>query len=255
MKTAAKHDLAVIEDCAHGHGGKWAGKGTGSHGIIGSFSFQQSKTLPAGESGICITSSDEMSERLFRLKHIGYAPGTAQGMATSGPPEGLLCHNYRGNEFQAAILQDQLPLLGERIARYNANAAKLEKRVREEAPGVRVQSRGRLAGPQSYYCFAMVFDGEPLADVPLDRIIEAAKAEGLSFISPRGYGPVYKHTLWNVPPKQYRIAKEGCQVVETIGTERLAIFGHSVLGADDETIEAIGDVIVKVARNAEALKA
>jgi hypothetical protein len=44
-------------------------------------------------------------------------------------------------------------------------------------------------------------------------------------------------------------------VAETIGTDRLALLGHSVLGADSKTIESIADVIVKVARNAEALKA
>ncbi|MHB0876442.1 MAG: DegT/DnrJ/EryC1/StrS family aminotransferase [Anaerolineae bacterium] len=251
---ARKHGLAVIEDCAHCHGGKWNGKGVGSHGDIGSFSFQQSKTLPAGEGGICITSDVATAERLFRLKHIGYAQGTAQGMADSAPPQGLLCRNYRGNEFQALILQDQLPDLAGRIARYNENASYLEQRL-ADTPGVRVQSRGRLAGPQGYYCFAMIFDQEPLADIPVDRIAEAVRAEGMTFLWAHAYGPVYKHMLWNVPPEQYRIAEGGCPVSETIGTDRLAVFSHTVLGAERQTIERIGDIMVKVARNAAALRA
>ena len=250
---ARKHDLVVIEDCAHAHGGEWDGRGVGSHGDVGSFSFQQSKTLPAGESGICLTNDDAVAERLFRLKHIGYASGEGQGMAESGPPEGLICHNYRGNEFQAAILQDGLASLGERIGRYNRNAARIEAML-AGVPGLRVQSRGRLAGPQSYYGFVLVFDSEPLADIPIGRIVEAARAEGLATIGPRGYGPVYRHMLWNVPAGKYRIADEGCQVVETIGTERLALIGHSHLGMDDGAIEQIGEVIVKVARNADALR-
>jgi L-glutamine:2-deoxy-scyllo-inosose/3-amino-2,3-dideoxy-scyllo-inosose aminotransferase len=253
IAIARKHGIAVIEDCAHGHGGKWNGKGVGSHGDIGSFSFQQSKTLPAGESGICLTSDAALAEKLFRLKHIGYAPGTAQGMAESSPPEGLLCHNYRGNEFQALILQGQLPDLAARIALYNENAAYLEQRI-AEAPGVRVQSRGRLAGPQSYYGFVTIYDGEPVADVPMDRIAEAVRAEGLTFFWPHGYGPVYKHMLWNVAPDKFRIAEGGCPVAEVIGTERMADFSHHVLGADKQTIELIGDAIVKVANNAAALR-
>ena len=40
MEIAEKYNLAVIEDCAHKHGGEWNGKKAGSIGDIGSFSFQ-----------------------------------------------------------------------------------------------------------------------------------------------------------------------------------------------------------------------
>ena len=49
MDIARRHDLIVIEDCAHMHGGKWNGQGAGSLGHMGSFSFQSSKLLTAGE--------------------------------------------------------------------------------------------------------------------------------------------------------------------------------------------------------------
>jgi len=253
LEIARKHDLIVVEDAAHAHGGKWNGKGLGSHGHVGSFSFQQSKTMPSGESGICITNDDDIAEKFFRMKHIGYAPGAEQGVAKSGPPIGLICRNYRGNEFHAAILQDQLATLRQRIARYNVNAAKLEQRLADVA-GVRVQSRGWLADPQSYYQFVFIFDQEPLSDVSIDRIVEAAQAEGLRLWA-RGYGPVYKHKLWNVPPEGYRVAEGGCPVAATTGTERIALFPHYVLGAEDEIIDQIGDILVKVAMNADALLA
>ena len=44
MRIARKHHLAVVEDCAHAHGGQWDGKYVGSIGDIGSFSFQESKS-------------------------------------------------------------------------------------------------------------------------------------------------------------------------------------------------------------------
>lgn len=49
MDIADKNNLYVIEDCAHAQGGVWNGKGLGSIGIVGSFSFQESKTLSSGE--------------------------------------------------------------------------------------------------------------------------------------------------------------------------------------------------------------
>jgi len=39
----------LIEDCAHQHGTTIDGKKVGAFGDIGSFSFQQSKVLTAGE--------------------------------------------------------------------------------------------------------------------------------------------------------------------------------------------------------------
>ena len=51
MAVSRKTGIPVIEDCAHAHGGIWDGRGLGSIGHIGSYSFQQSKTLSSGEAG------------------------------------------------------------------------------------------------------------------------------------------------------------------------------------------------------------
>ncbi|HET6473566.1 MAG TPA: aminotransferase class I/II-fold pyridoxal phosphate-dependent enzyme, partial [Pseudomonadales bacterium] len=47
----AKHGLALIEDCAHAHGSSWNGTPVGGFGAAGTWSFQQSKLLTAGEGG------------------------------------------------------------------------------------------------------------------------------------------------------------------------------------------------------------
>ena len=51
MALSRETGIPIIEDCAHSQGGFWKGRGLGSIGRIGSFSFQQSKTLSSG--GIC----------------------------------------------------------------------------------------------------------------------------------------------------------------------------------------------------------
>jgi len=251
LEIAARHGIAVIEDCAHGQGGKWNGRGVGSWGAVGSFSFQQSKTMASGEGGICLTNDDELADRIYRAKHIGYSAGTVQGKAASGPDEGLICHNFRGTEFQALILRDQLAGLEQLIATYNENATRLENRL-ADVEGVRVQARGRLAGPQSYYAWCAIFDEGPIADVPLPRILEALSAEGL----PIGgtYGPVYSHLLFNLPPHEYKMAEGGCPVSEGIGTKRTAVMGHAWLGSSAEQIDIIGDIIAKVVEGAGELR-
>ncbi|MFH1008295.1 MAG: aminotransferase class I/II-fold pyridoxal phosphate-dependent enzyme, partial [Candidatus Latescibacterota bacterium] len=63
LPVARKHDLLVVEDCAHAQGTSWRGKGAGSWGDFGSFSFQNSKSLAAGEGGAVLTSSEALFER------------------------------------------------------------------------------------------------------------------------------------------------------------------------------------------------
>ncbi|MEO6909208.1 MAG: DegT/DnrJ/EryC1/StrS family aminotransferase [Abditibacteriaceae bacterium] len=251
LEIAKKHDLIVIEDCAHGQGGKWNGKGVGSWGHIGSFSFQQSKTMASGEGGICLTNDANVADRLYRAKHIGYGNGAEQGQASAAPPLGLMCHNFRGTDFQALILRAQLKNLDALMQTYNDNAAYLEKSLNAMA-GVRTQARGRLSGPQSYYAFGIVFDEEPLSDIPLNVISAAIAAEGL-FINGT-YGVVYNHILWNVAPEKYRLAEGGCPVSENIGAGRTLVLPHQWLGAQQDTLDAIIAVISKVSCNPESLR-
>ncbi len=250
IKIAKKHKLGVIEDCAHMQGGIWNGRGAGSWGDVGSFSFQQSKTVSAGESGICLTNDDNLADRLFRAKHIGYPNGAAQGGAKNGPPPGLRCHNYRGNAFQALILADQVKGLKKLIGTYNRSAAEIEKTV-AGLKGVRVQARGRMADPQGYYCLVLIFDSAPMNDIPLSTIIAALAAEGLNCGGT--YGPVYKHLLFNMGKNEYRIAGGSCPVAEGIGTLNSVCIGHPVLGNDMKTIKRICAIITKVVENHKEL--
>jgi dTDP-4-amino-4,6-dideoxygalactose transaminase len=254
LAVASRHDLAVVEDCAHAHGSAWAGRGAGSWGHVGSFSFQQSKTVASGEGGICITSDDRLAETLFRVKHIGYAPGAAQGMSPSGPPQGLACHNFRATEFQAVILEGQLDALSRRIQRYNAAADRLTRRVSELTDsGLRVQARGRRAAPQGYYTFTMIADGPGvLRDIPMPLIRKALAAEGISMGG--GYGPVYRHLLWSLRPQDYRIAGGTCPVADGPAQSRCLMIQHQWLSSDNATLDAIGDALAKVVRHAERLK-
>jgi L-glutamine:2-deoxy-scyllo-inosose/3-amino-2,3-dideoxy-scyllo-inosose aminotransferase len=250
IKIAKKRKIGIIEDCAHMQGGVWKGRGAGSWGDVGSFSFQQSKTVSAGESGICLTNDDKLADRLFRAKHIGYPNGVAQGAAKSGPPQDLRCHNYRGTAFQALILADQVKGLKKLISTYNRSAAAIEKTV-AGLKGVRVQTRGRMASPQGYYAFVLIFDSAPMKDIPLSNIIAALTAEGLGCGGT--YGTVYKHLLFNMKKNEYRIDGGSCPVAEDIGTLRSVCITHQHLGNDMAAIKKICTIISKVVENHEEL--
>lgn len=50
-RIAERYNLIVVEDCAQAHGGKWNGRGVGTIGHVGSFSFQHNKIISTGEGG------------------------------------------------------------------------------------------------------------------------------------------------------------------------------------------------------------
>jgi len=251
IAIAKAHKIAVVEDCAHMQGGFWNGKGAGATGDVGSFSFQQSKTLSSGEGGICLTNNDELADRLYRFKHIGYGRGVAQGGAQNGPPAGLRCHNYRGTALQAVILRHQLKGLNTLIAKYEKNVATLRS-ILSGVDGIRIQARGEKVTQQGYYGLVFMFDKLAASGIPRNSISEALKAEGVWIGGT--YGPVYKHMLYNADPKEFRISGGSCPVAETAGTANAFSLAHQFLGCSESDICKIGEIIKKVAINMNELK-
>lgn len=248
LEIARKHDIAVIEDCAHMQGGKWNGRGAGSWGDIGSFSFQQSKTVSCGEGGITLTNSDELAEKLYRCKHIGYSRYDKQGQAGTPPPMGLTCHNYRGLAIQAQILIDQLEELPALIDSYNAFYENVEAQI-ADIEGVRLQQRGRLASPQGFYGLGIVFESERWLKYSRDRIAAALGAEGAGLFTT--YGPVYKHLLFNMAENEY--VKPDCPNTEFIH-DRTFILPHYGMGVMDNA-DILCKAIRKVSDNLSSLEA
>jgi len=64
MTIAQKHDLIVIEDCAHAIEAKWKGQQAGTFGDFGCFSFYVTKNVVTGEGGMVIAKSSENSDRI-----------------------------------------------------------------------------------------------------------------------------------------------------------------------------------------------
>ena len=61
---ASKHDLIVIEDCAHAIETQWKGQHVGTFGDFGCFSFYVTKNVVTGEGGMVIGRSPELIDRI-----------------------------------------------------------------------------------------------------------------------------------------------------------------------------------------------
>lgn len=60
MEIARKHNLRVVEDCAHTPGAKYKDRYVGGIGDIGCFSFHSLKNMTTGEGGMLVTNDDEL---------------------------------------------------------------------------------------------------------------------------------------------------------------------------------------------------
>lgn len=64
---AKKHNLKVIEDCAHAIETEYHGKKAGNFGDFGCFSFYVTKNIITGEGGMILTRSEEDAARIKML--------------------------------------------------------------------------------------------------------------------------------------------------------------------------------------------
>jgi dTDP-4-amino-4,6-dideoxygalactose transaminase len=123
VAIAAKHRLAVIEDCAQAHLATLNGRGVGTFGVAGTFSFYPGKNLGAyGDAGAIVTSDAQLAERTRMYANHGALVKHEHVI------EGL---NSRLDGLQAAILAAKLGRLREWTDRRSAAAAMYTERLRD----------------------------------------------------------------------------------------------------------------------------
>jgi dTDP-4-amino-4,6-dideoxygalactose transaminase len=71
MDVAARHNLAVIEDNAHGLFGKYKGKYLGTFGSMASQSFHETKNFTSGEGGALLINDPKLVERAEIIREKG----------------------------------------------------------------------------------------------------------------------------------------------------------------------------------------
>ena len=78
MEIARKHNLWVIEDCAHGFGGTYKGRKNGTITDAAFFSTQWNKPFSTGIGGIAVTRNEELAEKLRRLEKEAIKPSVKE---------------------------------------------------------------------------------------------------------------------------------------------------------------------------------
>ncbi len=69
LAIAKKHNLKIIEDCAHSLGATYKKKYTGTFGDIGMFSFGTDKIISSIRGGALITNDQQLAQTLISIKN------------------------------------------------------------------------------------------------------------------------------------------------------------------------------------------
>lgn len=134
MDICHRHQLFLIEDCAHTMGAQWDGRKSGSFGDIACFSTQTYKHINSGEGGLLTTRHPEVMARaiihsgsymLYERHFAGPPPEVYEQVRYQTP-------NYSGrmDNLRAAVLRPQLAALDHQCERWNARYRQLEQVLR-----------------------------------------------------------------------------------------------------------------------------
>jgi dTDP-4-amino-4,6-dideoxygalactose transaminase len=150
-EVAREHGLRVLEDVCQAGGGSFGGRALGSIGDAGTFSFQMSKILTAGEGGLLITSDPAIALRATMYQDSASCPG--HGIPLDDWLAGL---NLRMSELHAAVLLVQLAGLEQLLADMRRHKTRLKTIVSDglEGRGVEFRTIHDAAGDTS---IALVF--------------------------------------------------------------------------------------------------
>ncbi len=266
MDIAEKHNLFVIEDCAHKPGGEWNGKKAGSIGDIGSFSFQLSKHLTAGEGGGLTTNNPSLAEKLDALRNCGRRPESGEYSQEdkgagfySDDGNFIQSGNYRITEFQAAILIEGLKRLPEQNSIRDRNGLYMNSLL-EDLSGVSPMRRDKRETKEAYFNFAFRYNKEDFNGLPVGKFRKALESElGIGVDS--SYEPLNMCSLY-VPltkPSRYKIndkhwaaidpSRFSLPISERIFKEESVCVHNKILLGSQADMDLIAEAIRKIYDN------
>ena len=255
LKTITdRKKLALIEDSSHAHASEWKGKRIGTFGVAGTFSFQSSKLMTAGEGGIIISNDEEFERQARSVHDCGRMPG-----------EWFYSHfiygsNYRLSEWQGAVLQAQLGRLDEQTEVRHRNARLLD-RLLGTIPGITPQKLDDRCTRNAHYAYIFHVNKKEFAGIATDRFIAAMNAEGIP--NQASYPPLhqlhmfrngeYRKRLCGKQAKErHAFLKRRFPATQRGAWETVWIPQPALLG-DEEDVEEIAASLSKIQKHAKDL--
>ena len=257
MAIAKKHQLKVIEDACQGPLARYQGKGLGTIGDLGCFSFQASKPISCGEGGAVVGNDEALMDQCY----------TVQNHGTSRKGSNVtIGSKYRMNEFEGAVLLGQYPGIRERFETRNNNANYLDAQLKG-FKGLVPQKKYPGTESGAYYHYGMSYHRADFDDIERSTFLKAVAAEGVSLNSYIRTGlhrePWVDHIIGlksyqkMYAPARLKAYKESMHLpnCDKVSDETMVSFwGSGALLAERKEMDNIVNAIMKVYENRSQLK-
>jgi 8-amino-3,8-dideoxy-alpha-D-manno-octulosonate transaminase len=174
ITIAQRHHLKVLEDSAQSVGATYKGRPVGSIGDCGTFSFQVSKTISAGEGGAVITNDPEIFERAARFSDVGFLREVHAKKLSRAPHYNIFAAGqFRMNEFTGAVMRAQVRKLDRIVADYRDKGIRVTEAI-HSLEGIRFRKLNDEGGLRRVVFIRAGDKGQR------DELIRALEAENIA---------------------------------------------------------------------------
>lgn len=241
-EIANKHQLVLIEDAAQAVGASWEHRGVGSIGDLGTFSFQSSKNLTAGEGGMITTNREELYQQVWSLCNVGRVQGGQWYQ------HDIIGQNYRITEWQAAVLLAQMTRLEEQMRTRERNAHKLDQFL-AEIDGIQLLRKDPRITRHAYHLYMFKLAPDLANKIDKNDLIKKVQAEGIPLAY--GYVPLNRNQAIIKSVEQWsgETRVDECPVCERICENEALWLGQNILLSEAQLIEDVATALQKVIRS------
>lgn len=200
-ELATLHGIALVEDAAHAPGARFAGRGCGSFGAAGCFSFFGNKNITTAEGGMITTSDSELARRLRLLRSHGMTV-TSWDRDKGRPSQYDVLEfgfNFRFDDIRAALGLAQLKKLED----LNRRRRKLVQQYNDSFAAANLDVVLPFASVEqnkapAYHIYPVVF----ASSTERDAMGELLKSEGIQ--TSIHYSPIHHFSAYRTSlPKVY----------------------------------------------------
>jgi len=248
MKLARKHNITVIEDAAHGFGGRYKNKMLGTIGHFGAFSFHEVKNVTSmGEGGLVVTNLP-FGRHLPQARFLGLDMSRKienwlyDVIALEGKYGFVAAGNHSATEIQAVGLYQQIKRMGKIIRARRQAAEYLTGRFKTES-GIIPQLLDTPSIQSSHHLYLLQIDPETVgADIQhLKR-----KLSDRGIVQIPHFGPLYKFSIMKQLGYDTEAIQDGCPAAEEAFNHRFTHLPLYKYTRDD--LKYMADAVIESVR-------
>jgi dTDP-4-amino-4,6-dideoxygalactose transaminase len=208
-----KHNLFLIEDCAHTPGADYCGSSIqgqplGTFGDISAFSFFANKNIAVGEGGMVVTRNEQLFEKLRLLRSHGMSVASFdrfKGRAASYDVE-IPGFNYRIHEISSALGLVQLEKLNDANEKRKKLVEYYYKRL-DNISEISIPYRNFSRGKPNYHIMPILLSEKIDRKAVMESMKQAGVQTSIHYPAIQSFS-AYKDRINPTPKAEYVCAHE-----------------------------------------------